>query len=243
MARATRYLVNLNRRIAEHGEPTYVRLMAEMNQANNGYSGVRPLRPGGRAARRSLHDGRSSQAWRRSTLILRGGPVAEIEREAAAGSTSRPCGYERRGAPAPRRSRWPGRPQTRGTPDIPANMPRAYWPGRRVDVDLDRHRLLQPFPQLPLARRLLPRLPRQAVRVRRMGAVGWRRPRRSCTGCSAASGAHPRVRMAVYNQGALTNGPVPGSTGSRVRGAALLKARARASPLPLFLTLCRVGPA
>ena len=33
-----RYLVNLNRRIAEHGQPTYIRLMAEMNQANNGYS-------------------------------------------------------------------------------------------------------------------------------------------------------------------------------------------------------------
>ena len=33
-----RYLVGLNRRIAEHGQPTYVRLMAEMNQANSGYA-------------------------------------------------------------------------------------------------------------------------------------------------------------------------------------------------------------
>ena len=33
-----RYLVNLNRRIADYGQPTYIRLMAEMNQANNGYS-------------------------------------------------------------------------------------------------------------------------------------------------------------------------------------------------------------
>ena len=32
-----RYLMGLNRRIAEHGQPTYIRLMAEMNQANNGY--------------------------------------------------------------------------------------------------------------------------------------------------------------------------------------------------------------
>ena len=39
------YLVRLNHRIAEYGEPTYIRLMAEMNQANNGYSRVRPQRP------------------------------------------------------------------------------------------------------------------------------------------------------------------------------------------------------
>ena len=47
------YLVGLNRRIAEHGQPTYVRLMAEMNQANNGYSAFdRSGRPRGRATRR-----------------------------------------------------------------------------------------------------------------------------------------------------------------------------------------------
>jgi hypothetical protein len=33
-----RYLLSLNRRIAEAAEPVYVRLLAEMNQANNGYS-------------------------------------------------------------------------------------------------------------------------------------------------------------------------------------------------------------
>src|SRR5215218_11277029 len=33
-----RYLVNLNRRIAEYGQPAYIRLLAEMNQANNGYA-------------------------------------------------------------------------------------------------------------------------------------------------------------------------------------------------------------
>ena len=40
----------------------------------------------------------------------------------------------RRSRPRPtscprRASRWQWVPQTRGTPDIPANMPRAYWPG------------------------------------------------------------------------------------------------------------------
>ena len=58
-ARATRYLVRLNRRIAEYGEPTYIRLMAEMNQANNGYSRVRPQRP--LARRRRTRPPRSSR--------------------------------------------------------------------------------------------------------------------------------------------------------------------------------------
>ena len=32
------YLIRTNRRIAEYGRPTYVRFLAEMNQANNGYA-------------------------------------------------------------------------------------------------------------------------------------------------------------------------------------------------------------
>ena len=71
-----RYLVDLNRRIAEHGQPTYIRLMAEMNQANNGYAAFDSSgRPRGPAHSTAAF----KQAWRRSTLILRGGPVAEID--------------------------------------------------------------------------------------------------------------------------------------------------------------------
>ena len=71
-----RYLVNLNRRIAEHGEPTYIRLMAEMNQANNGYAA---FDKSGRSRGPAHSTAAFKQAWRRSTLILRGGPVAEID--------------------------------------------------------------------------------------------------------------------------------------------------------------------
>ena len=47
-----RYLLSLNRRIAEDGEPVYVRLMAEMNQANNGYCAFNGAAA---RARRPLH--------------------------------------------------------------------------------------------------------------------------------------------------------------------------------------------
>ena len=72
-----RYLLSLNRRIAEAGEPVYVRLLAEMNQANNGYSA---FDRSGRLARPvATRPGAFRSAWRRSALILRGGPVAAID--------------------------------------------------------------------------------------------------------------------------------------------------------------------
>src|SRR3954447_6830859 len=120
------YLVSLNRRIAASGEPTYVRLMAEMNQANNGYSAFdRSGRPRGRAHSTSAF----KQAWRRAALILRGGPVADIDARLR-GLGLPPVRTAAAELPAPQVAMlWV--PQTRGTPDIRANMPRAYWPGGR----------------------------------------------------------------------------------------------------------------
>ena len=82
-----RYLIRTNRRIAEYGEPTYVRFLAEMNQTNNGYcaynrdgssrgpshstSGVqgrvaaRDADPARRAGRRHQRQAREARACRR----------------------------------------------------------------------------------------------------------------------------------------------------------------------------------
>ena len=75
-----------------------MRLLAEMNQANNGYSAFdRNGRHRGPAHATSAF----RNAWRRSALILRGGPVAAIDaRPRSLGC--RPCG-----APATSRSRGP----------------------------------------------------------------------------------------------------------------------------------------
>src|SRR5215216_934406 len=96
-----RYLVNLNRRIAEYGQPTYIRLMAEMNQANNGYAA---FDKSGRSRGPAHSTAQFKQAWRRATLILRGGAVADIDARLRAFGLSRrtpiPCRSPR--------SRWCG---------------------------------------------------------------------------------------------------------------------------------------
>jgi hypothetical protein len=195
-----RYLVNLNRRIAEHGQPTYIRLMAEMNQANNGYSA---FDRSGRSRGPAHSTAAFKQAWRRSTLILRGGPIAEVDAR-----------LRRLGLPGvrtdveelPRPSIamvWV--PQTRGTPDIPANMPRAYWPGGEyVDwVGTDFYSRFPNFHWLDDFYRDFPGKPFVFGEWALWGAdspgfvsqlFGW-------------IGSHPRVRMVVYNQGALSDGP------------------------------------
>ena len=195
-----RYLVGLNRRIAEHGQPTYIRLMAEMNQANNGYAAFdRSGRPRGPSHSTAAF----KQAWRRATLILRGGPVAELDAK-----------LRRLGLPAVETAAdelpqpqiamvWV--PQTRGTPDIPANMPRAYWPGGAyVDwVGTDFYSRFPNFHWLDDYYRDFAGKPFVFGEWALWGAddpafvsrlFGW-------------VGSHPRVRMVLYNQGSHADAP------------------------------------
>jgi len=195
-----RYLLSLNRRIAEAGEPVYVRLLAEMNQANNGYSA---FDRSGRS-RGPAHSTRAFRsAWRRSALILRGGPVAAIDAKLRA---LRLPPVQGGGGDLPRPQvalLWV--PQTEGSPPIRANAPRAYWPGGRY-VDWVGTDFYSRFPNFDKLERFY-----NAFRgkpfvfgewalwgrddpafVRRL--FGW-------------IGSHPRVQMQLYNQGGLSDGP------------------------------------
>src|SRR4051794_41871397 len=67
------YLLRLNRRLGEEENPVYIRLLAEMNQTNNGYSA---FDRNGRWRGPSHSTKAFRAAWRRATLILRGGPRA-----------------------------------------------------------------------------------------------------------------------------------------------------------------------
>ncbi len=163
-------------RSPSYGEPIYVRLLAEMNQTNNGYCAYN--RDGSSRGAVALHErvqgrlaARDADPARRPGR-RRSTPSSEAQ---AAAASSAPRGR----AAGSRRSRWLWVPQTEGTPNTAANRAAAYWPGRRVRR-LGRHRLLLPLPELREARALLRRLPEQAVRVRRVGAVGARRRRASC---------------------------------------------------------------
>jgi hypothetical protein len=195
-----RYLVGLNRRIAESGRPTYIRLMAEMNQANNGYSA---FDRSGRS-RGPAHSTRAfKQAWRRATLILRGGPVEQIDAKLHALRLP-PVRTAAAELPQPQVAMvWV--PQTRGTPDTPANMPRAYWPGGRyVDwVGTDFYSRFPNFRWLDDFYRAFPGKPFVFGEWAMWGGddpafvgslFGWIH-------------SHPRVRMALYNQGGHADGP------------------------------------
>src|SRR4051794_41940227 len=64
------YLLRLNRRLGEEENPVYIRFLAEMNQTNNGYSA---FDRNGRSRGPSHSTKAFRAAWRRATLILRGG--------------------------------------------------------------------------------------------------------------------------------------------------------------------------
>src|SRR3954452_22631232 len=70
---ADRWLAALNRKIAQRGAPAYIRLMAEMNGHWNVYSAYG-------AHRDRAHSTKAFRAaWRRTTVILRGGPQVDAE--------------------------------------------------------------------------------------------------------------------------------------------------------------------
>jgi hypothetical protein len=200
--RGDHYLVALNQQIAGYGKPTYVRLLAEMNQANNAYSAFN--RDG--SSRGAAHSTKAYQAaWRRSTLILRGGPVAAIDARLHALHLPAVRRVARDDVlPAPQIAMaWV--PQTRGSPDIPANMPERYWPGNRyVDwIGTDFYSRFPNFDWLSQFYASHPHKPFLFGEWALWGAdsagfvdrlFGWMR-------------THKRVRIAMYNQGAMTHGP------------------------------------
>jgi hypothetical protein len=121
-----RYLLRTNQEIADYGKPTYVRFLAEMNQTDNGYCAYNR---DGSSRGRSHSTKAFKNAWRRATLILRGGAVADINLNLA-NLHLPPLNTRAVELPQPRVAMaWV--PQTEGTPNIRKNSARAYWPGKR----------------------------------------------------------------------------------------------------------------
>jgi hypothetical protein len=131
------YIIRLNQTIAASHEVVYIRLMAEMNSFYNVYSAFN--------SDGSLRHGHSTRwyvkAWRRFATIVRGGSVKSINHKLlglgmprllrANGSHARVYRSEnvRHGLRHPKVAMvW--NPQTISNPDIHANRPAAYWPGK-----------------------------------------------------------------------------------------------------------------
>jgi hypothetical protein len=197
------YLVRLGETLAEHGGPVHLRLMAEMNNCDLAYSSHDCS---GRRRGADHRPARFKQAWRRIALVLRGGPVARVDaRLRALGLPAVRTDLDDL-ARAPVALMWS--PMTGGSPMIPALRPERFWPGRAY-VDWVGTSFYSRFPNFHFLEPFYRRFAKGQRRpfafgewamwggddpafVRRL--FGWIR-------------THPRVRMAIYNQGQNPVGP------------------------------------
>ena len=226
--RGDQWLIALQNAVAASGLVTYVRLMAEMDGYWNPYSAYNQ----DGTPRDSSHSTRAfRQAWRRVTLIFRGGAVRQIDAELRQlGMPPLHAG----GAPALPRGKvamlWV--PQVApGDPDVPGNQPGSYWPGRRwVDwVGTDFYSFAPNFSGLSAFYDNYPGLPfvfgEYAVGetpddpgfINQL--FGW-------------VSSHPRVRMMIYNQGVNPQGPFRLSRFPRTASA--LRHQLAGSKFPAF---------
>jgi hypothetical protein len=195
------YLLSLNRKIAAFGEPVYIRLMAEMNQANNAYCAFNH----DGSPRDAAHSTKAFKAaWRRSTLILRGGPVAAIDAKLASlhlpAVRGRDAGDE---LPEPQVAMlWV--PQTEGSPAIARNSAAAYWPGAQY-VDWVGTDFYSRFPNFAKLQTFYQRFKKPFV-FGEWALWGGDDPG-FVQRLFGFVNSHRRVRMMLYNQGNDANGP------------------------------------
>lgn len=126
--RSDSFLIALNQNIAHSGKIVYVRIMPEMNGWWNPYC---PYNEDGSSRGRAFSRHFFIAAWRRTVLILRGGPVSKIDhRLHTLGLPPVRHVSETTVLPSPKVAfMWV--PQTRGDPETSSNLPGAYWPGAK----------------------------------------------------------------------------------------------------------------
>jgi hypothetical protein len=194
------YLLRLNRAIAAHGKPVYIRLMAEMDGHWNVYCAYDAS---GRSRGPSHSTAAFRAAWRRTVLIVRGGDVATIDRRLHA--LHLPAVHTAAAGLPVTKVAFLWVPQVAGAPDTAANAPSAYWPGGRyVDwVGTDFYSRFPNWSGLESFYRRFTGKPFVFGEWALWGAddpgfvsqfFGWVH-------------SHKRVRMVMYNQGDRTAGP------------------------------------
>jgi hypothetical protein len=126
--RGDTYLIRFNRAGARFGKLWYIRPMAEMNGHWHPYCAYNAngTRRGPRYSQGSFRD-----AFRRIYVILHGGSRASMNAKLARYDLPR----IKTSLPSNSKVRLIWNPQGFGSPNVPGNMPAAYWPGSRfVDV-------------------------------------------------------------------------------------------------------------
>ena len=222
------YLVTLNSELAQWGNPVYIALLPEMNQANNAYSAFNA----DGSSRGSDHSpGAYQQAWRRSVVIIRGGSVPAINQQLARlnlpplQATPKPVAprtpprvpprrpYQIRQAspqsavaslPTPQVA-FVWAPQVAGSPDVRRNSPGAYYPGSAF-VDIVGTDFYSQFPNFGGLARLYGQYPTKPFGFNEWGM--WQNGDPGfATRFFAFIRTHQRIQLVVYNQGLTANGP------------------------------------
>ena len=189
------YLLKLNQVAASTRHPFYIRLMAEMNGHWNPYCAFNA----DGSSRGPSHSTKSfRRAWRRVVAVVRGGRVnAKLRRLGM-----RP--FRRARLPRPKVAfLWV--PQVAGAPNISANSPRAYWPGKRY-VDWVGTDFYSKFPNWAGLNRLYAAFPGKPFAFGEWAVWGSDSPGfvRALFGWVER---HSRTRMLMYNQGVRAGGP------------------------------------
>ncbi|MGI8573173.1 MAG: hypothetical protein ACR2L9_11200 [Solirubrobacteraceae bacterium] len=194
------WLIAMNRAMYGSGLVTYVRLMAEMDAYWNDYSAYNA---DGSYRGKAHSQAAYRNAWRRVTLILRGGKLPAIDAQLR--RLRMPPLRAGSDLPQPKVAMlWV--PQTSGAPDVRGNQPSNYWPGRQwVNwVGTDFYGKFPNFSGLSSFYNSYRGFPFVFGEWALWGAddpgfvgqlFGW-------------VGSHPRTRMLIYNQGVNPAGPL-----------------------------------
>jgi hypothetical protein len=216
------FLLAMNRLLAAHGRPTYLRLLSEMNNADNPYSAYTHA---GRPRGAAFTTRQFKRAWRRAVIVIRGGEVAGIDR-ALARQGMPPVRSHGSVLPAPPVSfMWV--PLTFGNPESERNHPRHWWPGSSY-VDWVGTTWYSPYPAVRAVERFLanPLWRRKPFAFGEYGVWGTESPAflRAFFDFVAR---HPRVQMISYYQSAMLKPEFRLSTHPRSRRVLQRSLRAR----------------
>jgi hypothetical protein len=176
--------------------------LAEINQTNNAYCA---FNANGSSRGASHSTSAFKDAWRRSTLILRGGPVSAINAKLKQLKLPvvRGAGEDDE-LPRPQLSMlWV--PQTEGTPNIAANSAAAYYPGAQY-VDWVGTDFYSRFPAFGKLERFYAQYPSKPFVFGEWAMWGADNAGFVKQFFSFVN-SHKRVKMIMYNQGAAPNGP------------------------------------
>lgn len=121
------YILALQAQITKHNAPVYIRLLPEMNNANNAYSADNA---DGSSRGPDYSHKAFIAAWRRTVLIMRGGPVATIDAKLKALRLPPLQGRPQSDTLPVSPIAFIWAPETAGTPNVPSESAASYWPGR-----------------------------------------------------------------------------------------------------------------